>query len=114
MQKSLVITVGWVQFSIWFRSSKQSKSACKTSGHMDRSHKRAHDLQIGREGDVDLLSVGGDPVQKQRVVHGAVPRCLKAVEGPAARQKHFSLVHLHRVQRREVSTLQKVQEQTDI
>lgn len=37
-------------------------------------------LQISREGDVDLLPVGSDPVQQQRVVHGTVPRCLKSVE----------------------------------
>jgi len=40
-------------------------------------------LYIGREGEVDLLPVGSDSVQKQRVVHGAVPRCLKPVESSA-------------------------------
>lgn len=39
-------------------------------------------LQVGREGHVDLLPVRRDSVQEQRVVHGAVPGCLEAVEGP--------------------------------
>lgn len=42
-------------------------------------------LHVGREGHVDLLPVRGDAVKQQRVVHGAVPGRLEAVEGPAAR-----------------------------
>lgn len=43
-------------------------------------------LDVSREGHVDLLPVGGDPVQQQSVVHGAVPRGLELVEGPARKQ----------------------------
>lgn len=39
-------------------------------------------LEIGGEGHVDLLPVRSDSVQQQRVVHGAVPGGLEAIEGP--------------------------------
>lgn len=42
--------------------------------------KKPPHLQVSREGHVDLLSVGGHPVQKKGVVQRAVPDSLKAVE----------------------------------
>lgn len=46
-------------------------------------------LQISREGDVDLLSIRGDPVQKQRVVHGTVPSCVESVESSTVSKKNM-------------------------
>lgn len=42
--------------------------------------------EVRRERDVDFLSVRRDPVQEQRVVHGAVPRHLEAVKRPARKK----------------------------
>lgn len=39
------------------------------------------DLQVGRQGHVDLLPVWSDAVEQERVVQRAVPHGLKAVEG---------------------------------
>lgn len=44
-------------------------------------------LQISRQGDVDLLPVRSDSVQKEGVVHGAVPGCVEAVEGSASSKR---------------------------
>lgn len=40
------------------------------------------DLQICRQGHVDLLSIRSDSVEQEGVVQGAVPHCLEAVESP--------------------------------
>lgn len=43
-------------------------------------------LNVGREGHVDFLSVRGDTIQQEGVMHGAVPGCFKLVEGPRKKQ----------------------------
>lgn len=40
------------------------------------------DLQICRQGHVDLLSIWSDSVEQEGVVQGAVPHCLETVESP--------------------------------
>lgn len=46
--------------------------------------------EVRRERDVDFLSVRRDPVQEQRVVHGAVPRHLEAIKRPARTSKNIN------------------------
>lgn len=54
------------------------------------------DLQIRRQGHVDLLSIRSHSVQEEGVVQGAVPHCLEAVESPKVEnRKMFSHQHTY-------------------
>lgn len=48
-------------------------------------------LQIGRKSHVDLLPAWSDTVEKQGVVHGAIPGGLDAVKGPEGVEQWFYL-----------------------
>lgn len=47
------------------------------------------DLQISRQGHVDLLSIWSDAVEQEGVVQRAVPHCLKAVESPEGKNHNM-------------------------
>ena len=63
------------------------RQKCKRENIDTLKKKQFPNLQISRQGDVDLLPIGSDSVQEKRVVHGAVPCCLKSVERPEREKK---------------------------
>lgn len=102
MQKSLVMTAGWVQFSICSRVGREGSRGAsvpvKRGGENPRGRNTSPGLHsscgekdpcldVRGKGDVDFLPVRGDAVEQQGVVHGAVPRRLKLVESPAERKQ---------------------------
>lgn len=46
------------------------------------------DLQVRRQGHVDLLSIRSDSVEQEGVVQRAVPHSLKTIEGPERKEEN--------------------------
>jgi len=77
MKKAILVIV----FILVLMSSKLSHIVCLNLITLLWKKSFPH-LKIGREGDVNFLSIWSDTVQQKGVVHGAIPCYLKAIKCP--------------------------------